>query len=271
MAAGLRSRKSIVSGPVVKLLFEEISPAQSCIRWVHENAMSFDRYLPETMGPGAAFLDYDNDGWLDLYLVNSGPCDFWKPQQPVRSALYKNNRTERFSDVTEKADVAGNIFGMGVAVGDYDDDGFPDMFVSAYGRPILYHNNGDGTFTDVSERAGPAPSGSTSTTTAAWIYGSAASSTKAPAITSRAAITSWAGTFTASLGSSIRPRAFYSQQRRRYFYRASHGTDIEKALGKGHGVVATDINNDGLMDLFVSNDTVQNLLFVNRGKDARGS
>ena len=75
----------------------------SGIEWVHDNAMSDDRYLPETLGPGCAFLDYDNDGWMDIYLVNSGPCDFWKPSKPIRNALYKNNRDGTFTDVTEKA------------------------------------------------------------------------------------------------------------------------------------------------------------------------
>src|ERR1700757_2854818 len=73
-------------------LFIEVPPAHSGIHWIHENAMSPKRYLPETMGPGCAFLDFDNDGWMDIYLVNSGPCDFWTPAKPVRNALYKNNR-----------------------------------------------------------------------------------------------------------------------------------------------------------------------------------
>src|SRR3954452_1770820 len=106
------------------------------------------------MGPGCAFLDYDNDGWMDIFLVNSGPCDFYKPKKPIRNALYKNNRDGTFTDVTEKAGVAGGTFGMGVAAGDYNNDGYPDLFVTAYGRAILYHNNGDGTFTDVTNRAG---------------------------------------------------------------------------------------------------------------------
>ena len=134
--------------------FEEVPPTASGIVWAHDNAASAEHYLPETMGPGCAFLDYDNDGWMDIYFVNSGPCDFFTPQEPIRNALYKNNRDGTFTDVTEKAGVAGGIFGMGVAVGDYDNDGFPDMFVTAYGRPILYRNNGNGTFTDVSEKAG---------------------------------------------------------------------------------------------------------------------
>ena len=90
-------------------LFMEVPASASGIAWVHENAMSPSRYLPETMGPGCAFLDYDNDGWMDIFLVNSGPSDFWKPPKPVRNALYKNNRDGTFTDVTEKAGV-GRIF-----------------------------------------------------------------------------------------------------------------------------------------------------------------
>src|SRR5215471_2569160 len=100
--------------------FEEVPPPASGITWVHDNAHSPERYLPETMGPGCAFLDYDNDGWMDIYLVNSGTCDFYKPGNAVRNALYKNNRDGTFTDVTEKAGVSGGTFGMGVAVGDYN-------------------------------------------------------------------------------------------------------------------------------------------------------
>ena len=147
-------------------LFIEVPPTSSGIHWVHDNAMSPKRYLPETMGPGCAFLDFDNDGWMDMFLVNSGPCDFWKPSKPIRNALYKNNRDGSFTDVTEKAGVGGAYFGMGVAVGDYDNDGWPDIFVTAYGRCTLYKNNHDGTFTDVTERAGVGTPGWT--TSAVW-------------------------------------------------------------------------------------------------------
>src|SRR5881396_3307049 len=138
-----------------KALFEEIPASRSGITWVHENARSDKRYLPETLGPGCAFFDYDNDGWMDIYLVNYGPCDFFKPGRALRSALYRNKGDGAFTDVTAKAGVAGNIFGMGAIVGDYDNDGFPDLLVTAYGgRPVLYHNNGDGTFTDRSSGSG---------------------------------------------------------------------------------------------------------------------
>src|SRR4051812_25264898 len=97
--------------------FEETPSEKSGITWVHENAMSEMRYLPEALGPGVAFLDYDNDGWMDIYLVNSGPCDFYQPAKPLRNALYHNNRDGTFTDVTEKAGVCGGTFGMGVAGG----------------------------------------------------------------------------------------------------------------------------------------------------------
>jgi VCBS repeat protein len=92
--------------------------------------MSPARHLPETLGPDCAFLDYD-DGWMDVYLVNSGPCDFYKPDRPVCNALYRNNRDGTFTDITARAGVTGGTFGMGVAVADYDNDGYPErMFAS---------------------------------------------------------------------------------------------------------------------------------------------
>ena len=139
--------------------FEEVPPESSGIQWVHTAGKSPEKYLPETSGAGCAFLDYDNDGWMDIYLVNSGKCDFYNPPHPLRNALYRNNRDGTFTDVTEQAGVVGGGYGMGVAVGDYDGDGFPDLYVTQYGRNILYHNNGDGTFTDVTEKAGVAASG----------------------------------------------------------------------------------------------------------------
>src|ERR1700686_491507 len=102
--------------------FEEVPSSKSGISWVHRSGMSPERYLPETMGAGCAFLDYDNDGWMDIYLVNSGKCDFFDPSPRLSNALYKNNRDGTFTDVTEKAGVGGAGYGQGVAVGDYDGD-----------------------------------------------------------------------------------------------------------------------------------------------------
>ena len=263
-------------------IFEEILPASSGIHWMHDNAMSDLRYLPETLGPGVAFLDYDNDGWMDLYFVNYGPCDFWTPARPVRSALYKNNRDGTFTDVTDKAGVAANIFGMGVAAGDYDNDGFPDMFVSAYGAPILYHNNGDGTFTDVSEKAGLGAKTFDGHWTTSAVWFDFDNDGRLDLFT--CSFVDYGHTNHLSCGDNKLGRHYYCIPRvfkptssllfhnngDGTFTEVGRGTDIEKALGKALGVVATDINNDGLMDLFVANDTVQNFLFMNRGKDAHG-
>ena len=135
-----------------KPLFVPVPASRSGIAWTHTSGRSPNYYLPETTGAGCAFLDYDNDGWMDIYLVNSGACDFYTPKTPLRNALYRNNRDGTFTDVTEKAGVAGGGYGMGVAVGDYNGDGLPDMFVTGYNRSFLYRNNGDGTFTDVTRR-----------------------------------------------------------------------------------------------------------------------
>ena len=141
------------------VVFTEVPGAQSGIKWTHNNAMSPERYLPETVGAGCAFLDYDNDGWMDIYLVNSGPSDFFSPSTPLKNALYHNNHDGTFTDVTDKAGVAGGNFGMGVAAADYDGDGWVDLYVTGYGRNILYHNNHDGAFTDVTDKAGVAAPG----------------------------------------------------------------------------------------------------------------
>jgi hypothetical protein len=260
---------------LVRPAFVDIPATQSGITWVHENAMSPERYLPETCGSGGAFLDFDGDGWMDLYLVNSGPCDFFTPARPIRNALYKNNRDGTFTDVTDKAGVPGGTFGMGVASGDYDNDGYPDLFVTAYGRCTLYHNNGDGTFSDVTDKAGVAAPGWT--TSAVWVD-----------FDNDGRLDLFVCSFVEfSLRNNVRcgdnklgrryycvPRVFkptrsllFHNNGNGTFSEVSDGTDIHRALGKAFGVVATDINGDGLMDLFVANDTVQNFLFANRGSN----
>ncbi len=259
-------------------LFIEVPTSSSGIEFVHDNAMSPNRYLPETLGPGAAFLDFDNDGWMDIYIVNSGPCDFWKPSKPIRNALYKNNRDGTFTDVTEKAGVSGGTFGMGVAVGDYDNDGWPDIFVTSYGKCILYKNNRDGTFADVTEKSGLGIQGWT--TSAVWFdYDNDG---KLDLFV--CSFVDYSGTHKMACGDNKIGRHYYCIPRLfngtpsflfhnngdGTFTEVSKGTDIAKAIGKSLGVVATDINNDGRMDLFVANDTVQNFLFVNRGPGPNG-
>ncbi len=254
--------------------FDEITAEKSGIHWTHTAGKSQERFLPETTGPGCAFLDYDNDGWMDIYLVNSGKCDFYDPNPALRNALYRNNRDGTFTDVTEKARVPGGGYGQGVAVGDYDGDGFPDIYVAQYGRSILYHNNGDGTFTDVTEKAGVAAPGWSSS--AVWFdYDNDG---KLDLFVCQ--FVEFSKTLNKSCGPGEEgkhgyciPR-LYKPTSSWLFHNNGDGTftDVSKtsgianSLGKAWGVVATDLNNDGLLDLFVSNDTVPNFVFMNRGK-----
>ena len=254
--------------------FNEISPAVSGITWVHTAGKSPERYLPETTGAGCAFLDYDNDGWMDIYLVNSGKCDFLNPNPPLRNALYRNSRDGTFTDVTETARVGAGGFGQGVAVGDYDGDGFPDLYLTQYGRSILYHNNGDGTFTDVTEKAGLAAPGWASS--AVWFdYDNDG---RLDLFVCQFV------EFSKSLNKSCGPGEegkhgyciprLYQPMPSWLFHNNGDGTftDVSKASGigkypgKAWGAVATDVNNDGLLDLFVGNDTVPNFLFKNVGQ-----
>ncbi|HYY58366.1 MAG TPA: CRTAC1 family protein [Pyrinomonadaceae bacterium] len=257
-------------GPVT---FEEIQPSASGITWVHNNARSKERYLPETVGPGCAIFDYNNDGWMDIYLVNSGRADFYTPLAPLKNALYRNNRDGTFKDVTEQAGVAGGGFGMGAAAGDYDGDGRQDLYVTNYGRNNLYHNNGDGTFTDVASKAGVVAEGWS--TCAVWFD-----------YDSDGRLDLFVSSFVfynksqnVYCGDNLQKQRYYCIPRvfkptpSRLFHNNGNGTftdasresGIAASPGKSFGAVATDVNNDGLMDLFVANDTVANFLFVNKG------
>ena len=263
----------LASAQAASSFFEEVPPSASGIHWTHTAGLSSNMYLPETIGPGCAFLDYDNDGWMDIYLVNSGPCDFYTPAKPLSNALYRNNRDGTFTDVTRKAGVPGNAYGMGVAVGDYNGDGFPDLYVTQYPRSILYRNNGDGTFTDVTEKAGVAAPGWSSS--AVWFdydndgrldlfvcrFGNFS---KATAIFCGNRDT---GTHYYCTPKVVKPGSCW------LFHNNGDGTftDVSKESGiaalesRAWGVVAADINNDGRIDLFVSNDGLPNFLLANRG------
>lgn len=253
--------------------FERITPEKSGLKWVHENGMSAQRYLPESLGPGVAFVDYDCDGWMDIFLVNSGKCDFYQPTRPPRNALYHNNRNGTFTEVTGTAGVAGgDSFGMGVAVGDFNNDGFPDLFVTAYGKCTLYRNNGNGTFTDVTEKAGLATPGWT--TSAVWLdydgdglldlfvckFVDYRKETQSLCLAARGGKPGYC------IPRMFRPNAssLYKNNGDGTFRDVSKETGIAARMGKALGVVATDVNNDGLLDLFVANDTVENFLFLNR-------
>ena len=255
------------------VIFTEVTPTESKITWVHDNAHSNERFLPETVGAGAAFLDYDNDGWMDIFLVNSGPSDFFSPPVPLKNALYRNNHDGTFTDVTEKAGLTAQTFGMGVAAADFDGDGWVDLYITGYGRNILFRNNGNGTFSDVTERAGVAAPGWS--TCAVWFD-----------YDNDGKLDLFVSSFVYYDKSQITLCTDKSRKQRYYcvprlfkpmpshlFHNNGNGTftDVSKEAGiaahpgKSFGAVATDINNDGLMDLFVANDTMPNFLFINRG------
>jgi hypothetical protein len=254
--------------------FSQISPVESKITWSHTAGISSEMYLPETVGAGCAFLDYDNDGWMDIYLVNSGPCDFYQPAQPLRNALYRNNRDGTFTDVTVKAGVAGNAYGMGVAVGDYNADGLPDIYLTQYPKSILYRNNGDGTFTDVTAKAGVAAPGWG--TSAVWFdYDNDG---RLDLFVCRFADFSrdknvYCGGHGPGERYYCKPNV-YKPMPSWLFHNNGDGTftDVSKqsgiaaSLAKAWGVVAADVDNNGWMDLFVGNDTAPNQLFFNTGK-----
>lgn len=252
--------------------FSEVPPSQSGIIWRHVNGRSEDMYLPETTGAGCGFLDYDNDGWMDIYLVNSGACDFFTPLSPLRNALYHNNRDGTFTDVTEKAGVGGSGYGQGIAVGDYDGDGFPDIYLTQYGRSVLYHNNGDGTFHDVTEKAGVAAPGWASS--AAWFdydNDGRLDLFVCRFVDFNKEKNKWCGDRAKNQRWYCIPRVYepmpcwlFHNNGDGTFTDVSKKTGIAESMGKAWGVVACDVNNDGWMDLFVANDTEPNFLFINR-------
>jgi hypothetical protein len=150
LAARPQTGKDGTSTPTIA--FQDITQ-KAGLHFVHNSGAFGGKYLPEAMGPGVAFIDYDNDGWPDISLVNGMD---WPGHVSKRSTpkLYHNNGNGTFTDVTQQAGLDVEMYGMGVAVGDYDNDGYDDLFVTALGRARLFRNNGNGTFTDVTQKAG---------------------------------------------------------------------------------------------------------------------
>ena len=255
------------------IVFVPVPASESGIRWKHVNGRSDERHLPETVGAGCAFLDFDGDGWMDIYLVNSGPSDFFRPDGELASALYRNNGDGTFADVTASAGVEGGQFGMGAAAADFDGDGDTDLFVTSYGRNLLYRNNGDGTFAEVAERAGIRSSGWF--TDAVWFdydNDSHLDLFVSGFVSYSVAESKYCGDNEAGRRHYCIPRSF--RPTRCLLYRNNgDGTFADRSVDSGiagvgskaFGAVATDINRDGFLDLFVANDTIQNFLFVNQG------
>jgi hypothetical protein len=229
--------------------------------------------LPETMGSGLAWLDYDNDGWMDLYIVQSGhfPPDGGPESE---SHLYHNNGDGTFTDVTEKAHVGSRSYGMGVAAADFDNDGYVDLYVTNFGGNILYHNNGDGTFTDVTDKAGVRASGWS--TSAAWadVDGDGYLDLFVARYVDYSVEKDYfCGNVETGQREYCHP-SVYPPISGILFHNNGNGTftDITKSAGvdvpgKELGVSFFDYDLDGKPDLFISNDTVVNFLFHNLGNN----
>ena len=237
------------------------------------------KYLIETMGGGAALFDYDNDGLLDLFLVNGAPLTDPTPKGTIPektgeqywNRLYHQKRDGSFEDVTKKAGLEGSGYGMGVAVGDYDNDGNADLFVTAYGGNRLYHNNADGTFTDVTDKAGVAGSGWS--TSAAWI--DLDSDGLLDLIVLRYMEWDfgdiWCGPHQPGFRSYCDPKLFPPASPLVYHNDGNgHFTEISKRIGlskpgKGLGIAFADYDRDGHLDICVANDSMFEFLYHNKG------
>jgi hypothetical protein len=243
------------------------------IDFVQDSTETDEKYYLETMGTGVAWIDYDQDGLMDLYFVQSGATDAYKPAHPLRSALYHNNGDGTFTDVTAKAKVGGEgHYGQGVAVGDFDNDGFPDLYVTGYGSAILYHNNGDGTFTDVTAKAGVADQGNWSSS-AGWFDFDKDGWLDLVVVNYlewSPKDNPWCGERKPGYRSYCAP-GNYKGLRTKLYHNNHDGTftDVSDKSGvgipesKGMGVVLADFNMDGWPDIAIANDTWPNFLFQN--------
>jgi enediyne biosynthesis protein E4 len=258
------------SGFAQSITFRDIT-AQAGIHFTHNNGAFGKKYLPETMGPGCAFIDYDNDGWPDILIVNG---ENWpgRPGPATTPKLYHNNRDGTFTDVTRKAGLAISIFGMGVAVGDYDNDGYDDLFITTMGQSRLFHNNGNGTFTEVTKAAG-LEGPSEFSTAAAWVDYDRDG--KLDLVVAN--YVQWTlkddlfCTLDGTHKSYCTPES-YKGATARLWHNLGNGR-FEDATQKAHffdstskslGIGILDYNNDGWPDIFIANDTQPNKLYLNK-------
>ena len=268
MGASAQPPQASSANPVT---FRDITQ-KAGIHFVHNNAAFGKKYLPETMGPGVAFIDYDNDGWPDIFIVNGMD---WPGHAIRRSTpkLYHNNHDGTFTDVTHKAGLDVEMFGMGVAVGDYDNDGYDDIFVTALGQSRLFHNNGNGTFTDVTQKAGLMGPKEFSTS-AAWVDYDRDG--KLDLVVGNYVQWSLEGDLYCTLDGKSKsyctPES-YKGASVRLWHNRGDGTfeDVTQKAGlwdptsKTLGIAILDYDNDGWPDLLFSNDTQPNKLYRNNG------
>ena len=259
-------------GPIV---FENTVTA-SGIRFMMNNSVSPERHQVETMIAGVALLDYNNDGLLDIYFVNGAQLPSMDKSDPkFFNRLYRNNGDGTFTDVTEKAGVRGEGYAMGVAAADYDNDGLTDLYVTGVNRNQLFHNNGDGTFTDVTAKAGVSgvmpKLGKAWSISAGWFDYDNDGLLDLMVINyvhwniaaEPACVVGGIHSYCSPDSYGGEPSILYHNNGDGTFTDVSEKSGIAKYVGKGMGVAFADYDNDGFVDMFVSNDTYRNFLFHN--------
>ena len=268
-AAGQKENRTTAAGSAIH--FEDVTRAAG-IHFTHNNGAFGKKWLPETMGPGVGFIDYDNDGWQDIVFVNGRD---WPGHARKRStlALYHNNQNGTFTDVTEKAGLAVEMYGMGVAVGDFDNDGRDDIFITALGQNHLFHNNGNGTFTDVTKQAGLWGPNEFSTG-AAWVDYDRDGKVDlvvanyvqwSPETDIYCALDGKAKSYCTPesyKGTSVR---LWHNRGDGTFEDATQKAGLYDISSKSLGIAVLDANQDGWPDLLISNDTQPNKLYINNG------
>jgi hypothetical protein len=276
-ALGLAPSTLPPSGPI---RFEEIAQ-RAGLHYVTANSSTENKNQPQTMLAGVALLDYDNDGYLDIYLVGGADIPSLVKDSPrYWNRLFHNNHDGTFTDVTEKAGVAGSGYATGVAVGDYDNDGWPDIFVAGVTGNQLFHNNGDGTFTDVAAKAGV--SGATFNGKKMWSVGAGWFDYNNDGLLDLFVVNycGWEVNkdpyclLKQGVRSYCDPKYYPSLHNTLYrnngdgtFTDVSVETGIAQHFGKGMSVSFADYDDDGYLDAFVANDTTPNFLFRNlKGK-----
>ena len=282
-AAALVAQSSKDAGcPVV---FTDVASSVG-LRFQHSRGATPAHQLPETMGSGVAWLDYDNDGWMDLYVVQSGPFPPGRkmgkgtrnkprerPATDAQDRLFRNNGDGTFTDVTAKAKLRDDGYGMGAIAADYDNDGFTDIFVTNFERNILFRNNGDGTFSDVTDRAGVGGSGwSTSAAFADFDGDGFLDLFVVRYLDYSVEKNYFCGDRVKGKRDYCHPSLYppisnllYRNKGDGTFADISIASGISAALGKGLGVVVADLDGDGRPDIYVANDTTMNFLFHNLG------